>query len=230
VPGLRRVAVLADALGFPRLETTQDLVKPLGITLTPLATDTDAKLDAALGAVATDRPTALVMEPGAVPEIHFRRVADCALRHRLPSIPPYREATEAGMLMSYGYNINDLFRHAAVYVVRASRPGRPCASGRGGRGGAAPPVTDTIWETTATSTATTARPGPVGTRPEPLAEAGDQRGLTAGRAAEAERRQHREEDAAALGEVVPTQQYVVPHQEQLSRSPRSLGRGLSVVA
>jgi putative ABC transport system substrate-binding protein len=119
------VAVLVDANAFPRIQAVRDLVKPLGITLTLLATDTDAKLDAALAAVAADRPTALVTEPAAFPEIHFRRVADFALRHRLPSMTPYREATEAGMLMSYEYNINDLFRHAAGYVDRILRGAKP---------------------------------------------------------------------------------------------------------
>ncbi len=124
-PGLRRVAVLTDPLGIPRLKVVQDLVKPLGITLTVLATDSDAKLDAALAAVAADRPTALVTEPVAVPEAQYRRLADFALRHRLPTMTPYRELTEAGMLMSYGYNVDDLFRHLAVYVDRILRGAKP---------------------------------------------------------------------------------------------------------
>ena len=125
VPGLRRVAVLADSLSFPRLQEAQDRVKPLGITLTLFAVETDAKLDAALTAVAGDRPTALVTEAAAFPEFHYRRLADFALQHRLPSMTPYRELAEAGFLMSYGYNVNDLFRHAAMYVDRILRGAKP---------------------------------------------------------------------------------------------------------
>ena len=127
VPGLRRVAVLGDASprGLARLQAVQDLVKPLGITLTIFGVETEAKLDAALAAVAADRPTALVTEPAAFPEIHYRQLADFALRHRLPTMTPYRELTEAGMLMSYGYNVDDLFRHLAVYVDRILRGAKP---------------------------------------------------------------------------------------------------------
>jgi hypothetical protein len=73
VPGVRRVAVLADPVSFPRLQAAQDLVKPLGITLTLFAVETDAKLDAALAAIADDRPTALVTEAAAFPEILYPR-------------------------------------------------------------------------------------------------------------------------------------------------------------
>src|SRR5262245_39228517 len=50
VPGVRRVAVLADVNPntLPRIQATQDLVKSLGITLTVFGVETDAKLDAAL--------------------------------------------------------------------------------------------------------------------------------------------------------------------------------------
>ena len=44
------------------------------------------------------------------------RLAELALQHRLPSMFPQRENTEAGGLISYGTNIPGMFRLAADYV------------------------------------------------------------------------------------------------------------------
>jgi len=125
VPGLRRVAVLTTALGLTRLKATQDLVKSLGITLTLLDAESDAKLDAALAAVAADPPSALM-----IPETPFRhtrrgRLVEFAARHRLPSVGVWRGLAEEGLLMTYGFNVNDLFRGVAGYVDRILRGAKP---------------------------------------------------------------------------------------------------------
>src|SRR4029453_17089644 len=44
------------------------------------------------------------------------QIADLALKHRLPSVSPYREGADAGGLIAYGVNIPGTFRHAAQYV------------------------------------------------------------------------------------------------------------------
>jgi hypothetical protein len=43
-------------------------------------------------------------------------VAQLALKHRLPGMFPFRENVEAGGLMSYGADRDDLYRRAATYV------------------------------------------------------------------------------------------------------------------
>ena len=44
------------------------------------------------------------------------RIIELAVKHRLPAIYASTEATEAGGLMSYGPDILDNWRRAAVYV------------------------------------------------------------------------------------------------------------------
>jgi hypothetical protein len=44
------------------------------------------------------------------------RIAELALKSRLPTILPLREYVVAGGLMAYGENIRDFFRRAAFYV------------------------------------------------------------------------------------------------------------------
>jgi putative ABC transport system substrate-binding protein len=44
------------------------------------------------------------------------QIAQLAVNHRLPAVSTFREFAEAGGLMSYGANLPDMFRRAAIYV------------------------------------------------------------------------------------------------------------------
>jgi putative ABC transport system substrate-binding protein len=55
-----------------------------------------------------------------------RRIVEFMTANRLPAIYPYPEFTEAGGLISYSPDFDDLFRQAAVYVdkiLRGTNPG-----------------------------------------------------------------------------------------------------------
>jgi putative ABC transport system substrate-binding protein len=58
---------------------------------------------------------------------HRKQLAELALRHRLPTITGWREFAEAGLLMSYGTDYQDLFRRAAEYVDRVLKGAKPAA-------------------------------------------------------------------------------------------------------
>jgi ABC-type uncharacterized transport system substrate-binding protein len=53
------------------------------------------------------------------------QIADLALKHRLPSVSPYREGADAGGLIAYGVNIPGTFRHAARYVDKLLKGANP---------------------------------------------------------------------------------------------------------
>jgi putative ABC transport system substrate-binding protein len=53
------------------------------------------------------------------------RIADLALKHRLPSALGAREYVEAGGLFSYSVNFPDQFRRAASYVDRILKGTKP---------------------------------------------------------------------------------------------------------
>jgi putative ABC transport system substrate-binding protein len=48
-----------------------------------------------------------------------------AARHRLPTVYPYSFFTTAGGLLSYGIDVDDLFRRAAGYVDRILKGEKP---------------------------------------------------------------------------------------------------------
>jgi putative tryptophan/tyrosine transport system substrate-binding protein len=55
-----------------------------------------------------------------------RRIADLALKHRLPMIAPFREVAESGGLLAYGPNVVVLWRdRVPVYVDQILRGARP---------------------------------------------------------------------------------------------------------
>jgi putative tryptophan/tyrosine transport system substrate-binding protein len=68
---------------------------------------------------------AVVVAPDAVFVEQRQRIADLAIKHRLPSMFSFREHVEAGGLMSYGQHLGDSYRRAATYVDRIFKGARP---------------------------------------------------------------------------------------------------------
>jgi putative ABC transport system substrate-binding protein len=54
-----------------------------------------------------------------------QQIADLAVQHRLPGIHLLREYAEAGLLLTYGPNREDLNRRAAAYTDKILKGARP---------------------------------------------------------------------------------------------------------
>ena len=93
----------------------------MGLRMRFFHTGTAGAINEAFTAFRRERPGALFVAPD--PFFGTRRVqiATLAARHELPTSLPAREYVDAGGLMSYGPDINDAFRQAAVYVGRILR-------------------------------------------------------------------------------------------------------------
>jgi putative ABC transport system substrate-binding protein len=52
-------------------------------------------------------------------------LAELALQHRLPGVFGFKEYAEAGGLMSYGADFNDLHRRAAIYIDKILKGAKP---------------------------------------------------------------------------------------------------------
>jgi putative ABC transport system substrate-binding protein len=79
----------------------------------------------ALAAAVRERAEALMVLGDPMFFINSRRLIEAAARHRLPAIWEWREFVDAGGLMAYGPQLDDLNRRAATYVDRILRGAKP---------------------------------------------------------------------------------------------------------
>jgi ABC transporter substrate binding protein len=74
----------------------------------------------------------VIVVPDPATNAHRKLINELATRHRLPVIHALRAAVAEGGLLSYGVNLPNLFRQAAVYadrILKGEKPGRPAGSG-----------------------------------------------------------------------------------------------------
>ncbi|MCC7484430.1 MAG: ABC transporter substrate-binding protein [Burkholderiales bacterium] len=128
VPGLSRVAVLwnpESAVGVEQWKESQLPARQLGIRLQSLELRHRDELDKVLEEAIRTRAGALVAFAGSTVTSNLKRIADFAVRNRLPSIFQYSYYTDAGGLAAYGPDRLDLYRRAAGYVDRIFKGARP---------------------------------------------------------------------------------------------------------
>ena len=104
---------------------TQIAAERLGLKLQSVEVRRPEDYDAAFAALTRQQAGALVVLPDPLNLIHRARIVELASRHRLPTMFATRDYAEAGGLMSYGPNVADLYRRAAMYVDRILKGARP---------------------------------------------------------------------------------------------------------
>ena len=71
------------------------------------------------------RPQGIIVLPHAVTIERRLQIAHLVTKNRLPAIYPFGLFAEAGGLMSYGTDYDDLYRLAAVYVDKILKGAKP---------------------------------------------------------------------------------------------------------
>jgi putative ABC transport system substrate-binding protein len=72
-----------------------------------------------------ERPDGLYASSSLVIAINRKRIADFALKSRLPSTHGVREAADVGGLMYYGADLTDTYRRVAYYMDRILKGTKP---------------------------------------------------------------------------------------------------------
>ena len=131
VPHLRHVGHIwtpvdpGSARGF---KDVQDRHPSLGIKVTSAPVRSSEDIEAAFEILSRERPEFLMVHPTPVISIphNRRRIAEFAVRQRLPTMTGFRGMVDDGsVMMSYGPDFADLFRQAAPYVNKILRGARP---------------------------------------------------------------------------------------------------------
>jgi putative ABC transport system substrate-binding protein len=119
IPELSRVALLGNPTNpstAPFLREAERAGRALGLQLQSFEATRTSDLEQAFNAVARWGGNGLSTLNDAMFYSERERIVKLALKHRLPAIYPESEFVEAGGLMSYGPDHDDLFRRAAFYV------------------------------------------------------------------------------------------------------------------
>jgi len=128
VPHASRIAILWDERNpASRLAVheTEAAAGTVGLTIETVPVRSAAALEAAFATLARDRPGALDIVASPMLFSHRKRLAELAMKHRLPTVVSSREWVEAGGLASYGPDYPDLFRHAARFVDKILKGAKP---------------------------------------------------------------------------------------------------------
>ena len=94
----------------------------LGLTTVPVVAAVPAELGAAFAKMRSDNCDAVIVMPEA--QI-LASIVNLAAMEGLPAMYAFRDYVEIGGLMSYGANVTELFRVAAVYVDKILRGAKP---------------------------------------------------------------------------------------------------------
>ena len=128
VPAATRIAVLWHAgtpSAVPGLKALEEPARRLGLQVQPVGARTAGELEGAFATMARGGAQALVVF-STPPFITARqRLAELATAHRLPAMFQGRLFVEAGGLMSYYSNHEDVYRRAAVYVDKILKGAKP---------------------------------------------------------------------------------------------------------
>ena len=128
IPSLSRLAGLIDA-SLPAIagyrHAAADTAKRLGLSFSSLEFRRVSEVEAILTTMLRQGAEAVYVFGSPITNRYRREIIQLTARYRLPDTYVFREGADSGGLMSYGVNISDLYRRAAVYVVRILAGARP---------------------------------------------------------------------------------------------------------
>ena len=131
-PSVTRVLVPHNSATLSGLPSVEYYLSSLRATAAFLKIDARAafvrdisELESAVAAHARAPLGGLVVIPEAFLTAHSREIISLAARYRLPTVYALRHFTEIGGLLSYGNEVLDNFRRAAIYADRIFKGAKP---------------------------------------------------------------------------------------------------------
>jgi putative ABC transport system substrate-binding protein len=129
LPKISRVAAMWNPANpvFQKLQlrAVEATARTLNVSLQKVEARDEDEIERAFKAIAKERTRALHILPDPVFTTHRGRIADLAIKYRLPTVSGTIESAAAGMLMSYGPNFPESYRRAATYVDKILKGAKP---------------------------------------------------------------------------------------------------------
>jgi len=128
LPGVTRIAVLwnpATPSHLPALKALEAPAAKLKVKLQMVEARVVEDFEGALSAMTRERAGAFLSLASPVYVTQRARLAELTSKHRLPGIFDFKENAEAGELISYGVDLNDMLRRSATYVDKILKGAKP---------------------------------------------------------------------------------------------------------
>jgi len=131
VPGLVRVAALWHPHAYGEqtmagiVKSVEDAARTLGMQLQLVPADRPDEFASAFSTMVKERADAFIVMPSPMLFGEHQRIVELAANSRLPGMYQAREFVDAGGLMSYGANLDDLFRRTATYMDKILKGAKP---------------------------------------------------------------------------------------------------------
>jgi putative ABC transport system substrate-binding protein len=126
VPGMSRVAALWDpTTGKAQVTESEDAARALNLKLQVLEVRNRDAVSGAFSAARDGQAEAINVFASPILASLDREIITLAAEYRLPAIYQWREAVEAGGLLSYGADLASMWRQSGVIVGRVLKGERP---------------------------------------------------------------------------------------------------------
>jgi len=107
------------------LAVSQAAAAKLGLEIRYLPFSVDGELDATLSQTLSSRCQAMVVFPDAAMMRRSERFAEFGVRDGIPAVSGWAEFARRGNLMSYGPNVQQVYRRLASFIDRMLRGAKP---------------------------------------------------------------------------------------------------------
>ena len=128
VPTAKRVAVLWNAENYAmtlRYREIEKAAQLLGMGVDPLGVREPDDFNVAFAAMTRARPDALMMLTDAFTNLHRQRLIDYVNARQIPAIYEFGNVVRDGGLISYGSDLDETLKLAAVYVAKILKGAKP---------------------------------------------------------------------------------------------------------
>jgi putative ABC transport system substrate-binding protein len=128
VPNVKRVGVVRNPnnpSNVASLRETAEAIRALGLQVEVVDAEAAEDFESAFARLSAKGVEGVVLLSDPAILTHRDRIAELAQKARLPTVFQRLENVEAGGLLSYGSNLNDQVRQAALFVDRILKGARP---------------------------------------------------------------------------------------------------------
>src|SRR5215470_6198203 len=125
VPGTAPIAVVWDQPSVIDWQAAQAAARERGWKVLSIELRSAGEIEDVFRSAVRARAGALLVSAAGILFPRAQRLAELSAKNRLPSMYGLREYVEAGSLISYGADINDIWRRAAVFVDKILKGAKP---------------------------------------------------------------------------------------------------------